>query len=498
MPRPKPLIALALALAACEPPATTFLATPAAAPAAPTTPAPAPPPAPTAAPAPPPHEEGPVKALRDAVLSSSKAFEFVQSLSDEAGPRLSGSPGNKVAIAWAERTLAAEGLAKVHAEAVKVPRWERGEERGEILAPVAQKLSLTALGGSVGTKPGGLAAEVIEVPSVEAAEKLDPAAVRGKIVFYYVKMERTRDGSGYGRAVRMRGVGASIAAKLGAVGVVIRSVGTDESRQPHTGALRYDDKAPKIPAAALATSDADLLHRVIARGAPVRLSMTLGAKTLPDGDGANVIGDVEGSAAPGEFVLLGAHLDSWDLGRGAIDDGAGCAIVIEAARQIAKLPHRPRRTVRVVLFANEENGLAGAKAYAAAHAAELGRHVLGIEADLGAGRAFEARFLGGPGASAAFHAVAAALEPLGVAAADGDAHGGADLIPLIAAGVPVMDVRQDATTYFDVHHTANDTLERITKEDLDQAAAAYAAAAFEAADSAADFGRVPEEKRKHP
>jgi carboxypeptidase Q len=498
MPSPKLLIALAVALTACSGEGSTFLATEAPRPSAPPpepAPTPAPPPAPPPAPTPPP-EEGAVKALREAVLSSSRAFDLVRSLSGEAGPRLSGSPGNKVAVAWAERTLAAEGLTKVHAEKVKVPHWERGEERGEILAPVAQPLALAALGGSVGTKPGGLVAEVIEVDSLEAVAKLDPAAVKGKIVFFYVKTERQRDGSGYGKAVRVRVLGPVSAAKLGAAGVVIRSIGTEESRMPHTGVLRYDDKVPKIPAAALATSDADLLHRVIAEGKPVRLRMALGAKSLPDADGASVIGDVEGSAAPDEIVLLGAHIESWDLGRGAIDDGAGCAIVIEAARQIAKLPRRPRRTVRVVLFANEENGSRGADGYAAAHAAELGRHVLAIEADLGAGRAYGTRFLGPPTASAAYGAVVAALAPLGVTAQEGDAFGGADLAPLRTAGVPVMDVEQDATTYFDVHHTANDTLERISKDDIDQAAAAYAVAAFEAADSAADFGRVPEEKRK--
>jgi Zn-dependent M28 family amino/carboxypeptidase len=309
-------------------------------------------------------------------------------------------------------------------------------------------------------------------------------------------MERTRDGSGYGRAVPPRSQGAIHAAKLGAVAVVIRSVGTDENRAPHTGAMRYDEKVPKIPAAALAIPDADTLHRLLAQKRRVRLKLQLGARTLPDADGANVIGEVEGSAAPQEIVLLGAHLDSWDLGRGAIDDGAGCAIVIEAARQIAKLPRHPRRTVRVVLFANEENGLRGARGYAAAHPAELGAHVIAMEADLGAGRVYEARFLGAPAAAPAFRAVAAGAEPLGVHISGEDAHGGADILPLMEAGVPVIDLRQDATAYFDFHHTANDTLERVHKDEIDQAAAAFAAVAFAAADAPTDFGRLPEDKRK--
>jgi Zn-dependent M28 family amino/carboxypeptidase len=320
--------------------------------------------------------------------------------------------------------------------------------------------------------------------------------VAGKIVFFYVKMDRTRDGSGYGRGVPVRGQGASRAAKLGAAGVIIRSIGTDDNRTPHTGALRYDEKVAKIPAAALANPDADMIHRLLAQGKRVRVRIKLGGRALPDAEGANVVGDVEGSAAPGEVVLLGAHLDSWDLGRGAIDDGAGCAIVIEAGRHIAKLARHPRRTVRVVLFANEENGGKGAQAYAAAHAAELGTHVLALEADLGAGRVYETRFLGPPAAQPAYRAVAAAVEPLGTLTSDQAAFGGADLRPLIAAGVPVMDLRQDASNYFDFHHTANDTVERIHKDEIDQVAAAFAAAAYAAADAAEDFGRIPEEKRK--
>jgi hypothetical protein len=439
--------------------------------------------------------EGATKALREQVLASSQALATVRSLTDEVGPRLSGSPGFQAGVAWSLRALGEAGLAHVHAEPCAVPHWERGEESGEILDPIPQPLSLAALGGSVGTPPEGVTADVIEAPSLDALDKLDPETVKGKIVFVYVKTERTRDGSGYGAAVRVRGRAAIHAARLGAVGALIRSIGTDDNRAPHTGAMRYDEKVPKIPAAALANPDADTIHRLLAQGRRVRVRMKLGARTLPDAEGANVVGEVEGSGAPGEIVLLGAHLDSWDLGRGALDDGAGCAIVIEAARQIAKLPRHPRRTVRVVLFANEENGLRGARAYAKAHAAELPAHVVALEADLGAGRVYEARFLGAPAAAPTFRAVATELAPLGAAVSGEDAHGGSDLIPLLAAGVPVLDLRQDATTYFDVHHTANDTLERVSKDDLDQVTAAFAVAAFAAADTPGDFGRVPENKR---
>ncbi|APR81242.1 Aminopeptidase [Minicystis rosea] len=432
-----------------------------------------------------------VQSLRDSVLATSQAYETVRSLSDEAGPRLSGSPGAKVAVSWAVRALGNAGLTRVHEEPVMVPHWERGEESGALVEPSAQPLVLAALGGSVATPPGGIEAEVIEFPSVDALDKADPALVRGKIVFFHMKMDRTADGSGYGRAVTPRAIGAIHAAKLGAAAVVIRSVGTDDNRAPHTGGLRYDNDVPKIPAAALAIPDADVIHRLLAAGQRVKMRLTLGARTLPDAEGANVVGDVVGSSAPNEIVLLGAHLDSWDLGRGALDDGAGCAIVIEAARQIANLPRHPRRTIRVVLFANEENGLRGAVAYGKAHAAELSSHVLAMEADLGDGRVKDARFLGAPSALPLFRSLAAHLEPLGVTASSEAAHGGSDLIPLVSAGVPILDLRQDASLYFDFHHTANDTMERVRKPDLDQAAAAYAAAAYAAADTPSDFGRIP-------
>ena len=436
----------------------------------------------------------PAKAVRDATLAGSRALDNARGLSDEAGPRLAGSPGDPLAVAWALRAMTAEGLAHVHSEPVVAPHWERGEEQGEITAPHPQKVVLAALGGSVGTPAAGLEAEVVRAETIEALEALDPKLVAGKIVFFDTVMESSRDGSSYAKAVKPRVFGPSRAAKLGALAIVIRSVGTDRDRHPHTGTLFYDPAVPKIPAAALSIPDASLLARLLEKG-PVRLSLKLGAKVLPDASTANVVGEIEGSEAPNEIVLLGAHLDSWDLGRGAIDDAAGCGIILEAARQIGKLAKKPRRTVRIVFFANEENGGAGAKAYAKAHEAELGKHVLAMEADLGGGRVFESRFLGPDAALAAFAPLAAAVKPLGVERSNEPAEGGSDINQLLPAGVPLMDLRHDATLYFDVHHTANDTVERIKKEDIDQAAAAYAAAAFMAADSQDDFGRVPEDKR---
>ncbi len=437
-------------------------------------------------------EEPRARALRRAALESRGAHALVRSLVDTCGPRPAGSPAAACATAWAARTMGALGLSSVRAEPVRVPRWERGAASGAVVSPTRQGLAVAALGGSVGTPEGGLEADVVAVPSLEALDALDAALVRGRWVLLDVPTERTRDGSGYGRAVGARWHGASRAARKGAVGVLVRSIGTDSNRLPHTGGMRYDDDAPRVPAAALSAPDADLVVRLLATGGPVRVRVALGCHALPDGDDANVVGEVPG-AAGGEIVLLGAHLDSWDVGVGAVDDGAGCGAVLEAAHQlaVASVAAPLRRTVRVVLFAGEELGLSGARAYAAAHAGELARHAVALEADLGAGRVYGVRLLGDARASAAVDALGDLLAPLGVRGSHEPAEGGADLIPLREAGVPLIDLRQDATSYFDVHHTDNDTLDKVSSEDLAQVGAAFAVAALAAADAAEPYGRVP-------
>jgi Zn-dependent M28 family amino/carboxypeptidase len=262
--------------------------------------------------------------------------------------------------------------------------------------------------------------------------------------------------------------------------------------------MTYEPNVPKIPAAALSWDDAGLLRRLVARGGPVRVRFTLGCQTRPDAESANVVGDVPGREKPEEIVLLGAHLDSWDLGTGALDDAAGCGIVIEAARQIAALSPRPRRTVRVVLFANEEHGLKGGKAYAEDHAAELSRHVAALESDLGQGPPLGLSWNAGAGAEAPLKSIAAVLAPI---AADrllvGDL-GGADLAYLLPSGIPNLGLLQDATEYFDYHHTANDTFDRIDPKILDRSTAATAVIAYMLAESPGTLERIPEEKRKLP
>lgn len=437
-----------------------------------------------------------VDKLQSLARSESRAYDLVRSLVDEAGSRLSGSPGDKAAVIWGVRTMKELGLQNVRAEKVMVPHWERGAESGRIVAPAAHNLVLTALGGSVGTKGKGIEADVIMADSMDAFKKLDDTQVKGKIVFFSTHMERTHTGRDYGRVAPMRSEGAIAAAKKGAVAIVIRSVGTDHDRLPHTGAMKYEKGVPEIPAAALAVPDAELLERLVSSGKTVRLAMSLGAKSFPDAESANIVGEVVGREKPEEIVLLGAHLDSWDAGVGALDDGAGCAAVIEAARILSTMPTRPRRTVRVVLFANEENGLRGAKKYAVDHAAEVDKHQLALEIDLGSGRVHTVRFSGADGSSATFLRAAGLLAPLGIAFEAEPARGGADTSPLVPLGVPIADLHQDATKYFDIHHTANDTLAQVSKEDLDQVVAAVATLAWVAADTTDSFARVPEERRK--
>ena len=433
-------------------------------------------------------------ALSELAFSGTQASDWVRSLTDRAGPRLAGSPGDAAAVAWGLATMKSLGFANVRAEKVVVNVWKRGIEAGEIVSPFRQPLTLTALGGSVPTPAAGLEAEVLEVASLEDLAAR-PEAARGKIVFFDKKMRRTLDFSGYAEAVDVRGDGASSAAKAGAVGVLIRSIGTDHNRTPHTGGMKYLPDVPKIPAAALSVPDAELLERVLRAGGPVRVRFTLTCGDAPDAESANVVGEIVGRGRPKEIVLLGAHLDSWDLGTGAIDDGAGCGIVLEAARLVAQIPRRPMRTIRVVLYANEEHGLSGGKAYREAHAAELPLHVAALEADAGTGRPISFSWLAGPSAEPVLRELASILEPLGAGDLRAGGAGGADISPLRADGVPQFSFRQDATRYFDWHHTANDTFDKIEPESLDRMTAAVAAFAWVAASHEPPFERIPADKR---
>jgi Zn-dependent M28 family amino/carboxypeptidase len=414
------------------------------------------------------------------------AIAHVREVSTLVGPRMAASAGDPKAVAWAVDKMKALGLANVRAEPVTVPRWERGDGHAELLGATERPLAVAALGGSVGTPPAGIEAEVVSVASIDALGALADDQVRGKIVFYDVVMERTMGVDGYARAVGVRFGGAAAAAQKGAVASIVRSISTSTSNFPHTGQMN----AAAIPGAAISVADAVVLEGALAAGT-VRVRLTLGCASNGTAPSSNVIGEVVGREAPDDIVLLGAHLDSWDLGTGALDDGAGLAMVLEAGRLLARTPEGTLRTVRIVLFANEEDGLSGANAYASAHQAELARHAIALESDLGDGRPYGVTFLAGSAASAVMPDLMAPLAPLGVAAPTAGGDYGADLGPLRRQGVPVADILQDATTYFDYHHSAADKIENVDEAALTQATAAVAVFAYQMARSTVDLGRAP-------
>lgn len=423
--------------------------------------------------------------------AGSGAWEVVESLTTEVGPRLAGTEAEARARAWAVRTFRSLGFEEVRIESATVDGWRRGLERARVVAPFPQPLQVTALGHSVATPKGGVQGPVARFASLEAlrrAPRLD-----GQIVFIDRAMPRTQDGSGYGAVVEIRSAGPSEAARKGAAAVLIRSVGTDHHRLPHTGMLRYAEDAPSIPAAALSVPDAEQLTRMLERAETVEVALELRPRFVGARPTGNVVAEIRGTERPEEIVLVGAHLDSWDLGTGAVDDGAGIAIVMSAAR-LVKEQGAPERTIRVVLFGAEEVGLVGAKAYARAHADELDRHVIAAESDFGAGPIYR---LSAGGVNASGWAFVGALQErlasLSVILGDNEAFGGPDLIPLRRAGVPVLSPDQDGADYFDVHHTADDTLDKITPRDLDQNVAVYAALLWAVANSEVTFRESPEE-----
>jgi hypothetical protein len=447
---------------------------------------------PSPSPAPlPPAVQATLERLRAQALASEKAYEIVESLTTEVGPRLAGSPAEARARDWAVAMLRAQRFDNVRVETFDIPYWRAIRQHAEIVAPADQPVAVAALGGSAPTPAGGLEAEVMRFANLAALEAAQTSAVAGRIVFLDEGMTAATDGSGYGPAVRKRSACPRLARERGAAACVIRSVGTDGHRFPHQGAAGDMAAGTGVPAAALSKPDADQLARLIARG-PVRLRLHIETETRNPVQSANVIAEIRGRERPDEIVLIGAHLDSWDAGTGAIDDGAGVGIVTAAARLIGDLPRRPRRTIRVVLFGAEETGVFGGAAYARMHAGELPKHVVASESDFGAGRIWRLRtnFAAGAGSYAA--ALHAALAPIGVHVTDAQpAFGGADVGAMRQAGVPVIDLTQNGLDYFDYHHTADDTLDKIDPAALRQNVAAWAAAAYLAAEMDWDFRREP-------
>ena len=413
-------------------------------------------------------------------INGSEAWAITAHLADKIGPRLSGSRGAQLAVQWTTSKFNEWGI-PVRNEKVMVPRWVRGAERARLVSHNDQKIVLTALGGSVATPAAGITADVVEVRSFEELERLGRARIAGKIVLYSegIDMDLVRSGDAFGaysKAVVFRGTGADRAAQYGAVAALNRSVGSGLLRVPHTGALRYEGKQKKIPAAAVTSEDAMLMQRLLARGERVRMHLVLTPRTLADVASANVVAEIRGREKPDEIVLIGGHLDSWDLGTGAIDNAAGSAMVMDTMRLLQTLELRPRRTVRAVLYMNEENGLRGAKAYAADHAAELDRHVAAVESDAGATAPIGFRTtLDGPVRDAFVAPLLASLSRLDATRFQTSEYSGADTSPLVDAGVPGFGLMTEPRHYFDFHHTPADTLDKIDPDELSRATAAFAA-----------------------
>lgn len=428
-----------------------------------------------------------VAALRDAALKDDVAWDITEGLTTEIGPRLAGTEAEARARAWSVARLKALGFANARIEPFDMPVWVRGEEKAEILSPFPQKLVLAALGNSGATPDDGITAEIAMFPSLAALEAADRAQVQGKIVFVDHAMGRTQDGSSYGAFGGARRKGPSIASKKGAVAIVIRSIGTDFHRNPHTGVQSWEDGASPIPAAALSLPDAEQLNRIIARGKPVTMKLTLTPRNIGTRQSGNVMAEVPGRDPSAGIVLVGCHLDSWDLGTGAIDDAAGCGIVAAAAKRVMDAG-KPLRTIRVVWFGAEEVGLRGGIAYRDAHLQE--KHVVLAESDFGADRIYKFDSYVNPAALPVIDALATALAPIGIARGHNQARGGSDIGPLAATGVPVVSLSQDGTRYFDLHHTPDDTLDKVDRVQLAQNVAAWTAMIATIANSPVELGPV--------
>lgn len=412
--------------------------------------------------------------LIQAATSDSFAWRRIAELTERFGARFSGTPNLERAIDWVLAEMAKDGLQRVRGERVMVPRWVRGAESVEMLEPRRQMLPMLGLGGSIGTPQGGVSAEVLVVTSWDDL-KTKAARAQGKIVLFNVPF------TNYGATVQYRANGAIEAAKAGAVASLIRSVGPYSMRTPHTGGMRYDSTVRRIPHAAITTEDADMLARMQARGERIVVRLTMAAQMLPDVPSRNVIGEIVGREKPDEVVVIGGHIDSWDVGRGAMDDAGGVVVAWEAVRLMHKLGMRPRRTIRVVGWTNEENGLRGGNAYRDAYRAELDRHVAAIESDGGVFKPAGFGFTGSDAAFAVVGQIGSLLDRIGAGAVT-RGGGGADIGPIMQLGVPGLGLYVDGTRYFWYHHTEADTVDKLDPHEVALCVAAMAVMAYVLAD----------------
>jgi carboxypeptidase Q len=426
-----------------------------------------------------------LKRLQHAALASDYAYKQVAHLANNIGPRLSGSAQAAKAVEYVASQLKMLGC-EVQLEKVMVPHWMRGEETGALVqfpgmaAGTTQKIVLTALGASVATPSDGITADVVAVKNFDELKSLSRDKVAGKIVLFNYAFDKQmaaegRGGEAYGEAVLYRSEGPSAAARQGAIACLIRSVGGADYRLPHTGETKYADDAPKIPAGAVTAEDADLIADLVRQGS-VKMKLILTPQQLPDIESYNVIGDIKGSEHPEQVIIISGHLDSWDLGTGAIDDAAGVAVSMEAANLIQKFHLKPKRTIRVIAWMNEENGSAGSKQYAKDHGKE--NHFAAMETDGGAGHPLGINIRGKPELKKLFAPAAGILQDSGAGILNLVEHCGADIEPLEKAGVPSFSPLQDSRFYFNFHHTAADTLDKIELKQLAENSAVVAVAAY--------------------
>ncbi len=435
---------------------------------------------------------GTMERLRDAAMKSDYAYDELRHLTNNIGPRLSGSPQAEKAVDYVAGEMRALG-AEVTLEKASVPHWVRGVETGALTAwsgqaaGTAQKIMLTALGGSVATPPEGLTAEVVVVDNWQQLHALPAGAAKGKILLFNHPFDKELASTGhgleaYGSSVAYRGAGPIAGAAVGAVAVLVRSVGGADFRLPHTGQTEYAPDVAKIPAAAVTAEDAELLKALTSQG-PVTMHLTLTPQTLPDAESYNVIADWKGTEHPEQVVVVSGHLDSWDLGTGAIDDGAGVAVSMQAIQLMKELGIHPRRTVRVIAWMSEEEGSEGAAAYMVKHAAEMGNHVGAIESDLGADHPTGIYYAGKPELGRWLRPVAQVLDASGAGSLESAPETGEDIAGMTEKGVPSFAPVQDSRFYFNYHHTAADTFDKIDKKHLNENAAIMAVLAYALADS---------------
>ncbi len=414
--------------------------------------------------------------LIDAALSDDKAFETLTYFVDKFGHRFSGSESLEHSIDWILQEMNQQPFDRVTSQEVMVPHWVRGEESATLTAPYKKELPMLGLGGSIGTPEEGIEAKVLVVESFEDLKQHADEA-EGKIVVYNVPF------TSYGKTVRYRYQGAIEAAKVGAVASLIRSVGPYSMQTPHTGNSAYEDDIKKIPQAAITMEHAMLLNRLQKMGESIKIKLSMNAKTLPDVPSRNIIAEIKGSEKPEEIVVVGGHIDSWDVGQGAMDDAGGCFAAWEAVMLMKKLGLKPKRTVRVVMWTNEENGLRGATAYRdmLQENGTLKNHVLAIESD---GGVFEPKGFGFGGSDNAYKMVSAIgdlLSPINAGTIN-RGGGGADIGPIMREGVPGMDLLVDSSRYFWYHHTAADTIDKLDEEEYQKCIAAMAVMAYVTAD----------------